>query len=439
MYLRCRVIANLFLAGVVAAPCPAVAGGFYLQEQSPKETGRALSGGAAAADDPSTLFFNPAAMTELPGIQMSAGGVVLSASAGQTNRATTRSPLPGSVVSSGGVPVAGNSGGEPFDSVIPVPSFYATAQVTDALWLGLGVTAPFGLKLDYDAGFFGRYDSLHTDLKTYNVQPSAAYKLNDNLSVGGGVNVQFAKATLTNALPQLSPQLADGLARVTGEDWAVGWNAGLFYTGGNTHFGIHYRSGITHRLTGTQSISGLQGPLAPANRDLAATAPLALPDIATASLMHRLTPRLRAMVTARWYNWSRFKGITVTTAAGATEKQLDYRDSFSVSMGSEYDVSPAWTLRAGTMFDRTPTNPQHLTTRVPDGDRAWLSGGATWNISPALALNLSYAHVFVAKSNLIREEGFYATSGSPALVTVTTRSLGTGNADQIAASVTARF
>ncbi|MGC4250090.1 MAG: outer membrane protein transport protein [Sphingobium sp.] len=427
------VLTAMLLSGALALPVPAMAGGFYLQEQSPKETGRALSGGAAAADDPSTIYFNPAAMTNLPGIQTSVGGIALMASANQTNRGSTRS-VPGLPVS---VPVTGTSGGNPFESVIPIPSFYATGQVNDRLWLGIGVNAPFGLKLEYDNGFFGRYDSLYTDLKTYNIQPSFAYKLNDNFSVGGGVDVQYVKVTLTNALPQLSPLLADGEARVKGDDWSVGWNAGLFYTNGDTNVGIHYRSGMQHHLKGTQTVSGLQGLLAGSNSELSASAPLDLPDIVTVSMMHRLTPRLRAMITARWYNWSVFKGIAITSAAGTNIKELHYKDSYSVGVGGEYDVSPALTLRAGTMFDRTPTNPQYLTTRVPDGDRVWLTGGATWNISPAFALNLSYAHVFVEKANIIRPDHFY--EGTPAAITATTLSQTGGNADQVAASFTARF
>jgi long-chain fatty acid transport protein len=417
----------------MAAPFPAFAGGFYLQEQSPIETGRALSGGAAAGDDPSTIYFNPAAMTQLSGIQTSIGGSALMASARQTNRGSYRS-IPGSAAR---VPVGGNDGGQPFESVIPIPSFYASAQVSDRLWVGLGVNAPFGLKLEYDDGFFGRYDSLYTDLKTYNIQPSAAYKLTDNLSIGGGVDVQYVKATLTNALPQLSPLApADGFAKLKGDDWSVGWNAGLFYTLGDTNFGVHYRSGISHKLQGTQTISGLLGPIAAANGEFAATAPLDLPDIVTVSMMHKLTPQLRAMITGKWYNWSRFKGIAVTSATGTTNKELDYKDSYSVSLGGEYDVSPALTLRAGTMFDRSPTNPQHLTTRVPDGDRVWLTGGATWNMSEAMALNLSYAHTFVEKANIIRPDSYFP---APATVTATTLAETSGNADQVAASLTLRF
>ncbi|MDO7835792.1 outer membrane protein transport protein [Sphingobium sp. HBC34] len=457
-----RLAYALFASAVMVAPLPAFAGGFYLQEQSPLETGRALSGGAAAGDDPSTIYFNPAAMTQLDGIQTSVGGIALFASARQSNRGSSRT-LPRTVLfPNANDPISGNDGGNPFESVIPIPSFYASAQVSDRLWLGLGVNAPFGLKLEYDDGFFGRYDSLYTDLKTYNIQPSFAYKFTDSLSIGGGVDVQYVKAELTNALPQLFPNqivavpggpsgpfapsgpasglalvaLPDGFASLKGDDWSVGWNAGLFYTSGDTNWGVHYRSGISHTLAGTQTVSGLLGPIAAGNGDFAVTAPLNLPDIATISMMHRLTPRLRVMVTAKWYNWSRFKGIAVTSAAGTTNKELDYRDSYSVSAGGEYDVSPALTLRAGTMFDRSPTNPQHLTTRVPDGDRVWLTGGATFNISSAAALNLSYAHIFVEKANIIRPDSYYP---SPATVTATTLARTSGNADQVAASVTLRF
>ncbi|MCC4232068.1 OmpP1/FadL family transporter [Sphingobium soli] len=433
MSLNRRLPWSLLATAALALPVPALAGGFYLQEQSPIEIGRALSGGAAAGDDPSTIYFNPAAMTELQGVQLSAGASALMASAHQTNRGSYRS-VPGSTVR---VPVTGGDGGNPFESVIPVPSFYASAQVTDKLWLGLGVNAPFGLKLEYADDFFGRYDSLYTDLKTYNIQPSAAYKLTDNLSIGGGVDVQYVKATLTNALPQVSPLVpTDGFTSLKGDDWSVGWNAGLFYTTGDTNFGVHYRSGISHKLQGTQIISGLAAPLTAANGEFAATAPLDLPDIVTVSMMHRLTPRLRAMITGKWYNWSKFKGIAVTSATGTTNKELDYKDSYSVSVGGEYDVSPALTLRAGTMFDRTPTNPQYLTTRVPDGDRVWLTGGATWNMSEMMALNLSYAHTFVEKANIIRPDSYFPT---PATVTATTLAQTSGNADQVAASLTVRF
>ncbi|MBU3077891.1 OmpP1/FadL family transporter [Sphingomonas quercus] len=416
------------------AATPALAGGFYLQEQSPKETGRAMSGGAAAADDPSVLFYNPAGMTALPGVQLSAGINALMARARQDNRGSVRS-VPGVATA---VPVTGGDGGQAFESVIPIPSAYVTAQLSDRLWAGIGVNAPFGLKLKYDDDFIGRYDSLYTDLKTYNIQPSLAYKLNDNLAIGGGIDVQYVKVTLTNALPNLSPLQPDGAARVRGKDWTIGWNAGIFYTSGATHFGLHYRSAIKHHLSGRYQVSGLLGPIAAGNADLPATAPLDLPDIVTGSIAHSFTPTTRAMVTARWYNWSRFQRIAITPQGAAPSvKELGYRDSFSVALGAEHDLSEQLTLRAGTMYDKTPTNSDLLTTRVPDGNRLWLTTGASWSFSPALTLNLSYAHTFVKKADIVRPDVYYG--GTAAAVTTTTLARTSGRANQVAASITARF
>src|SRR3546814_4166719 len=93
MPLRRSIRVSRLLSGAFAAPVPALAGGFYLQEQAPKETGRAMAGAGAAADDPSAIYFNPAAMTQLPGIQTSVGGIALMASAHQANRGTYR-PVP---------------------------------------------------------------------------------------------------------------------------------------------------------------------------------------------------------------------------------------------------------------------------------------------------------------------------------------------------------
>lgn len=416
-----------------AASTPAHAGGFYLQEQSAKEAGRAFSGEAASADDPSTVYYNPAGMTELPGIQTSVGGSLLFASAHQVNRGSNRT-VPGLPVT---VPVTGVGGGNPFDSTIPVPSFYATGQVSDRLWLGLGVSAPFGLKLNYDDGFFGRYDSTYTNLKTYNIQPSAAFRVSDNLSIGGGVDVQYVKVTLANALPNLSPLQPDGMVRVHGTDWSVGWNIGALYKMGHTRFGVHYRSHIDHDLSGQYQVSGLLGPLAGANRSLAATAPLHLPDIWTGSITTGVGTPMRVMFSANYYNWSRFRNITINTAAGSNVKELDYRDSYSFALGGEYDLSRKLTLRAGTMWDKTPTNRRLLTTRVPDGNRFWLSTGATYNLSDRMAINLSYAHTFVKKADIDRADVYYA--GTPAQVTTTTLARTSGNADQIAASLTTRF
>src|SRR3546814_16808644 len=93
MPLRRPILVSLLLSGAFAAPVPALAGGFYLQEQAPKETGRAMAGAGAAADDPSAIYFNPAAMNQLPGTQTSVAGIAIKATDHPGNSSPHR-PLP---------------------------------------------------------------------------------------------------------------------------------------------------------------------------------------------------------------------------------------------------------------------------------------------------------------------------------------------------------
>ena len=420
------------LLSATTAVTPAMAGGFYLQEQSPKETGRAFSGGAAAADDPSTIFYNPAGMVELEGLQVSTGGTLIFINSRQANEGSTRT-LPGQ---SGPIAIAGNGGGNPFADVVPIPSFYASAHVGGTpLWLGLGISAPFGLKLEYDSDFFGRYDSLRSDLKTYNVQPSFALRLNQSLSVGGGIDIQYADVELTNALPNLTASAPDARYRVEGDDLSVGWNIGVLARIGPARLGVHYRSGMEHRLSGSQSITGLLGSLSAANGVQAVEAPLNLPDIVTASATFSLDARTRLMATGRFYNWSVFKRLEIRPETGGKLiKEMGYKDSWSIALGAEHQLSERLTLRAGAMFDKTPTNADLLSTRVPDGDRTWATAGATYDLNDHLSINVSLAHVFIEKQLMDRTDSFFG-----GLASVHTLSRSSGNVDMVATSITARF
>lgn len=430
------------LIGALGAMCGAMiacnsahAGGFMLQEQSQVEIGRAFAGAAAAADTPSTVFYNPAGMTELEGFQISTGVTALFIKSGQADRGSTRtgpSPVPT-------LPVGSNNGGNPFASIVPIPTTYATMRVGDSdLWLGFGISSPFGLKLRYDDGFFGRYDSTYSKLLTIDAQPSFAYKINDTVSIGGGMDIQYIDARLESVLPQLNPATPDGDGLVRGDDVSLGWNAGvLFKLAGGARFGVHYRSRIEHDLKGDFVLSGLAGPLAAVNGSRAIHSPLVVPDTITAGLSLPLDGKTQFMATGRFYNWSVFKGLRFNFQDGTSAtKQFDYRDSWSLSVGLERKVANRVTVRAGGMFDRTPTNPRFLSTRVPDGDRSWLSTGLTFDLNNRFSLNASYAHVFIEKQTMNRTDAFY--SGAAA-IDVTTYGQSSGNVDMIATSLTARF
>lgn len=425
---------SVTLATLFVAPS-AYAGGFMLQEQSPLEIGRAFSGAAASADNPSTIFYNPAGMTELEGVQIATGATLLFVDSAQANIGTSRTG-PGAVPAS---PVSGTNGGNPFAPVVAVPASYAVTKLGDSgLWIGLGLSSPFGLKLDYSSEFFGRYDSIHSKLLTINAQPSLAYRISDAISVGAGLDIQYADVALTNALPPLDPAGADGLARVAGDDVSLGWNAGILVKlDGGARVGLHYRSQMKHQIKGESTVSGLAGPLASANGTRSVRSPLTLPASLTVSLTIPVDKKTKLMLTGRHYNWSVFQRIAFFFPDGSSSsKEFDYKDSWSLSAGVDRVVSKRLTLRAGAMFDRTPTNDQLLSTRVPDGNRRWLTAGLSYRFAPHLTFNASYAHVFIGQQTMVRTEAFY--SGA-AQVDVTTRTRSKGNVDMLSTSVIAHF
>jgi long-chain fatty acid transport protein len=426
------VVASALLCG---AASPALASGFYLQEQSAKEEGRAFSGGAASADDASTIFFNPAGMTELDPVEVSLNTAFLFVDSQQTDTGSTRTypgvPTP--------VAIGGSDGGKPFKQPVLVPTGFVSFRVGSApVWLGLGITAPFGLKDQYSADFFGRYDSTGSDVKTINIQPSIAIKVSDAISIGGGVDVQQIDVQLDSALPNVSPAFGDGHLTVKGDDLSVGWNAGVMLRAGAFRLGAHYRSQMKHNLNGRYTVTGLAGPLAGSNTQRFATAPIVLPDSATISAMYGVGQRFRIMATGKWFNWSVFDEIAIyPLGAPAAISVQNYKDAWSGALGVEYDVSPKLTLRAGSMYDTTPTQDGFRTTRVPDGDRTWASAGATYKMSRHVEVNLSYAHIFVSEETLNRTDTLYA--GTAAATTATVRSTNSGNADIIATSLALKF
>lgn len=380
------------------------AAGFFLQEQSAAASGRAFAGDAAAAKDASTIFYNPAGMTELRGsFQGEAGVYLIAPEANMSDR--------GSTISVGGLPATATGGAANDQAFNPQPSgnLYLAAPFNPDLWFGVGITVPFGLRDHYQSNYFGRYDSTKIELRTIDIAPSVAYAVTRWLSIGAGIDVQRADAKLQNALPNpLAPggpsPTTDGLFDATGGDWTVGFNLGLLLKPTSVlRLGFSYRSGMDHNLKGNSSteIPGILSSSQPA------TASFKLPDVASFGVAYVLMPDLTLLGQVDYYGWSRFKEIRFTFADG-TQQVLpqNYKDSFGVSLGAEWKASAAWTIRGGVEFDQTPTPNDARSTAVPDSDRTWLAFGVSYEISDRIGIDMSYAHAFATSAPINRTTNF---------------------------------
>jgi long-chain fatty acid transport protein len=408
--------AHLALAGCALglglSPDALHAGGFYVPQQTIQGIGRAFAGDAAGTDDPSTIFSNPAGMTLLDGAQTSLGVSIIKPTIKFQDRGSTAATpftlgMP--------VPVGGGDGGDP-GHWQPVPNFYA-AGPTDIknLWVGLGITAPFGLTLRYDPSWFGRYDSIETNLITIDVAPSVAYRINDYISIGGGFDLQYAEAKLTSALPNpLSPggptAATDGLLSLNANSFAPGFNVGIMVQPTtSTRIGLSYRSAVTQHLGGTGMIRGFTGPLASQNQSAPISADLKLPDFLSLGFSQWLTPRLTLLGEVQWFDWSRFDQIAVTSGDPALDGVLPehYQDSYTAALGAEYRWTDDLTVRGAFEFDQTPTVDAFRNTSLPDGNRYWLTIGASYRLGRNASIDAAYAHVFFNDGPVDVTRNFY--------------------------------
>ena len=227
---------------------------FALQEQSGSGLGNAFAGGAAAAEDATTIFTNPAGMSRLTGMQAAVAGSLICLETNSTTMGRYRRLFRRSAETAA------------TPAVVPVFRRCISRYRSTSQWsAGIGVNAPFGLKTEYDSDWIGRFQGVKSKIETINVNPAVSFKVSDMVSIGGGANYQHLKAELTSrinyagAIAQagavgqvpaaaLGPIVgayagAQSDGKISGNDGSWGWNIGVLVNADpQTRFGASYRS-----------------------------------------------------------------------------------------------------------------------------------------------------------------------------------------------------
>ena len=381
---------------------PANAAGFFLQEQSVKASGRAFAGEAAMADDVSVMFYNPAGMTHLDGAQAAAGIYAIMPKARVSDTGTSAAIGPFT-----GIPVGGLAEDQGF-SPQPAGYLYAAMPVSDALWMGLAVTVPFGLKDDYKDDYWGRYDSTKSEVMVVEIAPTIAYQITSQVSLGANIGVQRSTAKLISAIPNpLDPAgpnaASDGSFAVDGDDWSIGFTVGVLVKASDRmRVGLSYRSAVDHRLKGEARTDFLGSVTA---QDVAAD--LNLPEVISAAVAYDVTPAVTLLAQVNYYGWDRFEEIRLELEDGSELVSAEnFRDTWGVSFGVQVKASEDWTLRSGIEYDETPTVDEFRSTRIPDANRLWLAVGASYDMTDHLTIDLSYVHMFKKTEPINRTNPF---------------------------------
>jgi len=368
-----RLAAGLALAGCASF---VQAAGFALIEQNASGLGNAYAGAAAVAQDASTVFFNPAGMTLLPDRQVVIAGHLIKPKAEFSGTVTPA--------------IGGGEGGDAGDWAL-VPNAYFAFRLTPQVHLGVGLNAPFGLKTEYDSDWIGRYQAIKSEVKTINLNPSIAYKVSDTLSLGAGLNIQWIEAELTNRQPLGLPPAPVTLLKIKGDDYGWGYNLGaLWQLTPATRIGLSYRSEVDYTLDGTSSTS--DPSVAPLNGPV--TADVTMPDSASLSLFHKLSPKWDLLADVTWTGWSDFDDLPIKGTVNKTTPE-NWEDIFRYSLGATWHMSDKLSLRGGVAYDEAPVSDIDRTPRIPDGARTWVALGGQYRLSKQGVVDFGYAHLFV--------------------------------------------
>lgn len=432
-------------SAIVAAsllPTLAMASGYKLNEQSAAGMGTAHAGRAAMAEDASVVFYNPAAMTELDRAQMTAGFTYINGygdfDGSSVNAAGTSSDVEG-------YDNGGNYLGESF-----IPFFYYSRPINDKLSVGLGVFTPFGTKTNYGDNFAGAAFADETSLVSLEIAPTFAYKINDQLSIGGGIDIVYMEGLLSKATdlipynpgqPALSNPNYSGFEsqfEVSGDDWGYGWNFGAYYKLSEaTTLGFTYRSEIEITLEGDAELETEDGNLTfftgtgfatLPTRKQAAEVPLTTPASATLAVTHQFNDQLLLQAGATWTGWSSFQNFDVLATeniANPADPSGGFADGFAdtsdlaklggdyighiderwvdvwaVAFGGTYQLNDKLALRAGYAYDQSPVRDEFRTARVPSSDRQWVTVGAGYKVDQDLSFDVAAGYLFMYPMDL---------------------------------------
>lgn len=302
--------------------------------------------------------------------------------------------------------------------------------------MGLGFHVPFATSSEYDENWIGRYQAVDTAVTAFDINPSIAYRVNDKVSVAGGISVQFANALLTSKLDSgatclgissaaglplqgcgeigLSPNdpTIDSDVELDGSGTEITFNLGvLIKPRPGTNIGITYRHGTQHELTGdatftnTPALDAFVGAFPAGSQPLqntGTTISADLPAVLDVSVAQMASEKIELLGTIKWTQWSSFETLTSdfdNPAQTASVLPFAWEDAVMLSTGLNYTLNDKLTLRAGFAYDQSPIpNPTARSARGAANDRYWYSFGGTYNFSKRVSANLAVTHIQIDES-----------------------------------------
>lgn len=356
----------------------ALGAGFALYEGSAR--GNAMGGAMVGrGEDPSALYYNPAGITDLPGLQMMGGMTAI---------------IPSETVKTA-VGTAAERSTTSKTNVWTPPHFYTTYQVNSKLWAGLGVFSPFGLGTEFDEKWPGKYNNYRAIISTVTVNPNVALKLSDRLSVAAGVEAMYMDLDLRQAVHTGNPAITLD-QKLTGDSWGYGFNLGARYKIFDwLAAGVTYRSRVTQNLGGKAEFTSNVPLNLLGVKNMSVKGDIVLPDMCSFGLTFYPTDRFSFELSGVRTGWSSYGQLAVIyESGGQVILPKNWHDVWRFQAGAEYKLTKWLDLRAGYTWDEEPSPTEWVDYLVPANDRHLISFGPGFHYKN-WTLDLSYTYLII--------------------------------------------
>jgi len=363
------------------------AGGLYLYELGNPDVGAASAGWAARAQDAATVFTNPAGMTRLKDSELLVGvqPLYLHAEFSPDTNTTT----------------SGSDGDA--STWLPAGGLYYAHNLMPKLKIGVSAVGYFGLGLEYENDWVGRYYVQEIKLQALGIQPALAYQVTDWLSLGAGVVALYGVLEEKVAVNNIGPNQPDGRLKIEDSDWTYQVNLGvLVEPRKGTRFGLTYLSEGDLEFKDKPKFSNLGPAMEPILRangvlDAQVDIKFTMPQALMLSAYHELNDRWAIMGNLGWQEWSEFGKVSASVTSEDTSNltfDRNYKDTWHAAVGAQYRVANPWLLTAGVAYDSTMVDDKDRTPDLPMGE-AWRFGlGARYDWSRNFAFGAGYTFLW---------------------------------------------
>jgi long-chain fatty acid transport protein len=255
-----------------------------------------------------------------------------------------------------------------------MPAAGVTLPVNDRFTFGFGAYGVCGMGVDYPSNLY--HNVTYTEYQLMKFAPAIAHRINNNLSIGAALNLNYATMEFHAGSPIEQPHK-------DGEVLGVGVTVGTMYkVSENVALGLAYES--------KQSFSDFRFNTPGGTDKLRLNQPQSL----TCGLGIKPTDRFRMAFDVSWIDWPQTVGKNLPSytqnRSGATAWNMNWDEQFVYKLGCEYDVDNKTKLRLGYNYARNPLDSSRAFENIafPAITEHHITGGLGINLTDKLILNL---------------------------------------------------